>query len=200
MEQQLQQVKTYVIQEFKAADTSKLYYHNLAHTKGVVLNVESIIKAVELDVEAAFLLKTAAWWHDIGYLYGYEEHEQRGMRLAATLLPPMGFEPKQIEVIVELIAATELGQAPKSTLQALLADADLAYGVTQNFIACGNQLRKEWAWYKNQSYTEKEWLKSQLKFLQSVNFHSDFGKKNYQPLVKENLKKISQQLASLSKE
>ena len=79
-----QEVKEHVIQLFEQADTSKLFYHNYQHTDEVVQRIEAL--ATDLNPSDLVLLKIAGWFHDLGYLHSYKEHEEKGMFLAQNYL------------------------------------------------------------------------------------------------------------------
>ena len=41
-----------------------------------------------------FIVTTAAWFHDIGYLKGAEKHEEKGAKMATTFLKDAGIDYK----------------------------------------------------------------------------------------------------------
>src|SRR5882672_10798337 len=73
-------------------------YHNLIHTQHVVGYTKEIASHYSLNGSDIFILTTAAWFHDIGHLYGeMQGHEERGARImeqwlekpAPDLAPPI---------------------------------------------------------------------------------------------------------------
>ena len=68
-----------------------------------IITLENVLKAVEhyalmegVTDEALFLLKTAAIFHDAGFIEKYENNEAIGARLAEENLPKFGFKVKLI--------------------------------------------------------------------------------------------------------
>ena len=49
--------------------------------------------------EALLLLRTAAYFHDLGFVEQREQHEAIGARVAAETLPRFGYRPDQIALI-----------------------------------------------------------------------------------------------------
>ena len=83
----LDQVRQYTIHFFKSKETQKLLYHNLEHTQMVVANAEQIARHYQLAGKDFFIVMTAAWFHDSGYLTGDPaDHEQRSADIAARFL------------------------------------------------------------------------------------------------------------------
>src|ERR1700760_2750965 len=67
-------------------------FHNLSHTRQVVRRVREMARHYSLSGTEGFILVAAAWFHDVGHLYGpMTGHEERGvvimrshLRLAAA--------------------------------------------------------------------------------------------------------------------
>ena len=53
---------------------SNLYYHNYEHTMDVIETSERIAIAENISSEDIQILKTAAAFHDVGYIYAMENH------------------------------------------------------------------------------------------------------------------------------
>lgn len=185
---------------FASHDTAHLHYHSPGHTQEVLQSVIMMAKALDLSEKELALLQVSALWHDVGYLYTYHGHEDKGMELSAAFLSETGCAAADIALVAACIEATKLMQEPRNELEALLSDADLAYGVTEHFFERGPLLRKEWELCLDKHYSELEWEKLQANFLSTVQFHSTFGKTNFAPIVAENLKKQQIRLDALLKE
>src|SRR5215813_12712645 len=69
-----------VCRAYEAADVPHYPYHNIVHTRGVVAHAQEIAAFYALGREEVFILDSAAWFHDIGHLYGeIDGHEERGV-------------------------------------------------------------------------------------------------------------------------
>jgi HD superfamily phosphodiesterase len=76
-------VKHNVTRFFKAHGDQKFVYHNLEHTESVVSNAGQIARHYQLEEKDFFIVMTAAWFHDAGYLAGGSaDHEMRGAGMA----------------------------------------------------------------------------------------------------------------------
>ncbi len=71
--------------------SSKLHYHSIAHTKDVVRAVERYALLEGVTDEGLFLLKSAATYHDAGFVESYEKNEPIGARMAEEILPKYGY-------------------------------------------------------------------------------------------------------------
>jgi uncharacterized protein len=142
-----------------------LYYHSLAHTRDdVVPATERLAALAGIAGEELLLLRTAAYYHDLGFIEQREEHEAAGARLAAAILPRFGYTPAHIRAIDGLIMATRLPQSPRTPLEALLADADLDVLGRADFLARNRALHAELAALA-QPIPDADWYHAQLAFL-----------------------------------
>ena len=101
-------------------------YHSLAHTVDEVAPAADHLAALEgVTGEDLLLLRTAALYHDVGFVEQHHDHEAGSARIAAAVLPGFGYAPAQIQAIVGMILATQLPQTPHTLLEQIMADADL---------------------------------------------------------------------------
>ena len=61
---------------------SSITFHTLHHTSSVVKACEEIGRAEDLEVKEMNSVLLAAWFHDTGYLYAYEGHEECSQAIA----------------------------------------------------------------------------------------------------------------------
>lgn len=179
------EVKAHVTQLFEAADTSKLFYHNYQHTFEVVQRIEAL--ALDLNPSDLTVLKIAGWFHDVGYLHAYDNHEERGMRIAEEYLTNKQLDASKIDLIKACIEATKLNFKPRTYLEKIIKDADIGYGVTERFMQTGTLLRKEWEAFSEAFYTDQDWEFLQHNFLKNVRFYTDIAQKKYDPILQKNV-------------
>jgi uncharacterized protein len=147
-----------------------LCYHSLSHTRDdVVVAVERLAKAGGVIGEALLLLRTAAYFHDLGFVEARDQHEMRGARIAAAVLPSFGYRPEQVELVEGMIMATRLPQTPHTLLECILADADLDVCGRDNFIVLNGRLRAELAAFGSIA-SDREWYSGQLSFLREHHY------------------------------
>src|ERR1700743_1333174 len=75
-----ERVAEYVTGLYNSPDVPHYPYHNLEHTVGVVDHSKEIAAHYRLDANDSLVLVVAAWFHDVGHLYGpMPGHEARGV-------------------------------------------------------------------------------------------------------------------------
>jgi uncharacterized protein len=142
-----------------------LTYHSLAHTRDdVVLAVERLVAMLGVSGTDLVLVRTAAYFHDIGFVERPDQHEAASVRIAASALQRFGYTPAQIATVEEIIMATRVPQTPRTLLDQILVDADLDSLGRGDFLRTSLALRAELAAFGTES-TEAEWYARQLDFL-----------------------------------
>ncbi len=126
----------------------RLGYHNLAHTIDVVKQAETIARSERLTNEHdLLLLKTAAVFHDSGFLYVYKNHEEKSCEIATEYLNGI-FNGDDLKRIHGMIMATKIPQPPHNLLEQIICDADLDYLGRDDFEPISRNLYKEFITYK----------------------------------------------------
>ena len=185
--------KDYILNKLQNELDNRLYYHNLEHTLEVLEASIWIAKMENINGEDLLLLKTAALYHDSGYLFKYKGHERASMQIVRKILPEYGYKYSDIKKINELILATEMPQNPRSHMAAILCDADLDYIGGNNFIENGNKLLKEFLAYGIVN-DPNSWDTIQMNFLQSHKFHTKTSNLVREIIKQQNLRKVRQAL------
>jgi uncharacterized protein len=160
----------YVLERLEQELSPSLHYHTLAHThREVVPAVERLAALEGVDGDDLMLLRTAAYYHDVGYIEQRTNHEDAGARIAAQVLPGFGYGPQQVETVVGMIMATKLPQSPHNLLEELLADADLDALGREDFVSRNQALRDELAAH-GVTFTDEVWYHDQIRFLQDHHY------------------------------
>lgn len=167
-----------------------LTYHKLNHTIGVIEAVEHLANKENVTGDDLVILKTAALFHDVGFLENHHNHEEISCNYARKYLPEYEYTHDQITRICEIIMATKLPQTPVDHLGEILADADLYYLGTNNYKVNAENLFKE---YKKLGIvkTASEWQVKQIEFLNSHSYFTDTAKKERDEVKLENLKELN---------
>lgn len=148
-------------------------YHSLAHTcYDVVPAAEHLAAGNSVTDEDRLLLRTAAWYHDIGFVEQRADHEAVGAQIAATVLPDFGYTAQQVAVIQRMIVATKLPQEPRTVLEQILCDADLDSLGRTDFLATSLALRAELS-AADDSIPLAAWFERQLQFVSSHRYFTD---------------------------
>lgn len=165
-----ERAKQYALTRLEQELPASLLYHSVRHTRdGVVPAVERFAAWDGVDNDALLLLRTAAWYHDLGFVEQCTDHEAISVRVATSVLPHFGYTQAQIATIGAMIMATKLPQLPHTPLEEILADADLDVLGRSNFFERNNDLRAELAAYGTK-LNDYEWYSDQLDFLRSHHY------------------------------
>ncbi|MCF0055614.1 HD domain-containing protein [Dyadobacter sp. CY356] len=150
-----------------------LYYHGLHHTLDVE-NAALILAKEEAvdDAESLALLKTAALFHDSGFINTYKDHEEEGCTIVRSSLPLFQYTNEQIEIICGMIMATKIPQSPKTHLEKIICDADLDYLGRDDFELIAATLFKE-LFLRNLVADENTWNNIQVKFIGMHRYHTE---------------------------
>jgi predicted metal-dependent HD superfamily phosphohydrolase len=182
-------LKRFIFGKLESELSEKLTYHGVNHSKYVLLSCEKYIKRMHIPSEEAYLLRTAAIMHDIGYIWTFDNHEAESINYARKILPGWNYTDSEIERIAAMIAATRIPQKPANVLEQIIADSDLDYLGTGSYYKIGNKLYQELLAF-NKIANEKEWDRLQVKFLQNHQYHTPFAKKNREPVKQKYLNEI----------
>jgi len=166
-----------------------LYYHCPDHTIDVIQAAERIASSERVSPNDILLIKTAALFHDTGYVRDMREHEKNGCDIAKEMLAPHHVDASEIDIICGLIMATKVPQAPKNKLEEIICDADLDYLGRDDYFTIAENLHREFTAF-DKVKNEKDWMQLQLNFLQSHRYFTHTSVQQRQPGVVENMKKI----------
>ncbi|MDC3253015.1 hypothetical protein OAU25_02050 [Crocinitomicaceae bacterium] len=170
-----------------------LYYHGVGHSKDVVRAVERIALLENVTDEGLFLLKSAATYHDAGFIEEYDNNEPIGARLAGEILPRYGYTDQHIKKIKELIFVTKIPHQPKNKLEEIICDADLDYLGRDDFHEIADRLRLELKEH-GKIKTRKEWDEIQVSFLKMHKYFTKTAIKTRKKKKTQNLKEVEERL------
>lgn len=154
---------------------SYLTYHSVEHTEHVIAMSEYFCRQENVDGHDLFLVKTAALFHDIGFIRQAHNHEEIGCTMATEMLDKAKLSSSDIKTICGMIMATKIPQHPKTHLEKIIADADLEYLGTDEFYPIGQLLFKEFRHY-DPHLTEKRFNEIQVNFMRRHHYHTEYCK------------------------
>lgn len=172
----------------------KYTYHNIDHTKQVVKAAEEIGTYEGLSEDQLETALIAAWIHDTGYSMGCEHHEHNSAKAAEKLLKEWGADEEKIQAVNDAIEATVMPQSPKDIVGQVLCDADLYHLGNGNLGEISQRLREEMTQTKKKEFTDEEWYKFNIDFLESHSYFTDYGKKVLEERKRKNIKKLKKKL------
>ncbi len=172
-----------------------LYYHGIHHTKDVCEAVERLAIWEGVKGEELYLLKTAALYHDAGFIDSYESNEPIGANLAKEMLPNFGYTDEQIKQVIELIGATKMPQQPKNHLEEIMCDSDLDYLGRSDFYPIAETLRQELINFGKLEDNPLQWAEMNIGFLSSHSYFTESSKLRREPEKRKRIKELEEKVA-----
>jgi len=193
--QLLEKVKQNAITYFRAKADQKLVYHNLAHTESVVFNATQIGRHYRLGEKDLFIIISAAWFHDAGYMTGGPaDHEIRGGNLAASFLQRHEVDDETIQAVRQCILATRIPQSPRNLNEQILCDADLYHVGSGEFAERNKLMRKESESRLGKKISKSDWRRSTIVFMEAHHFQTDYCRNLLEEKKRQNLKELRQKV------
>ncbi len=189
----LVEIEDEILKMLKDKLPAELSYHSFDHTLDVLHATERIAKAENVSDEELSLLKIAAVFHDTGYIYSRENHEQKSCMLATDVLTSHGIDKNKIDKVNELILATTFPHDPKNKLAEIICDADLDYLGRDDYFKISKRVFDEFKYF-GIVHDEEEWKKMQVKFLESHKYFTKTAINSRKMKKEENLRKIKESI------
>jgi len=193
-QQLLEQISEYIRHYYQAHDTTNLLYHNEQHIEDVVHDATHIANHYQLSDRDFFVVLAAAWFHDTGYIKGYDQHEEESARIAATFLKDHGLTEDDLVAIKGCILATKMPQQPNNLLEQIMCDADLYHLGTDKFFRIDKTLRKEINLLHHIDMSKLEWHRKTVSFLQAHHYQTDYCQLKLTATKEENLKELRKKI------
>ncbi|PCH73052.1 MAG: phosphohydrolase [Flavobacteriaceae bacterium] len=187
-------VKSYVFELLKTKLKTNVLYHNFNHTEHVANAAYEIGVGEGLSEKELEIVVLAAWFHDTGYIIGYEDHEKESVKIAKKYLENKAVSTESFAQITACILATKLHVVPKTNLEMILCDADLSHLGLESFKEKSNLVRKEWEVLCAKELTDIEWLTENERFLGAHIYYTDFGFQKYNEAKQMNWLKVQKEL------
>jgi uncharacterized protein len=186
-----ERARQYALERLERGLPASLTYHCLAHTQDDVVPAVERLAALEgVDGEDLLLLRTAAYYHDLGFVEQPAGHEATSVRIAAEVLPRFGYSPAQIEVIGGIILATRIPHKPHTHLEEIMADADVDLFGRDDFWLLNRALRAELetlGW----PMMDEAWYDSQLALLQAHRYFTAGARTLRQELKQRHIEELA---------
>lgn len=190
---QFEQAYNFIIAKLKTGLPSYITYHTAEHTDNVIRASEELAQPENISGDELVLLKTAALFHDTGFLQHHHEHEELSCGIARKHLPDFGYTPDHVEQICRMILATRLPQLPADKLAGILCDADLYYIGTDQYTQYADKLYHEFKTTRVLN-TGKDWLLQQIKFLSAHRFFTGSARQKLEDQKQATLAILQSQL------
>jgi uncharacterized protein len=188
--------KQFILNKLRFGLSEQLYYHGLHHTLDVLDVAGELCDSEKIGRHDTVLVKTAALFHDSGFLSNlHTNHELASCEIAREELPFFGYSQTDIEVICGMILATKIPQSPSNILEEIICDADLDYLGRTDFEKIGGTLFEELKAY-NILNDLTTWNKLQVSFLSNHKFFTKTNKGQREKMKRKHLYQVENLVAS----
>jgi len=184
-------IADHVALTYEAEDVPHYPYHNIEHTRGVVTHCRELAAYYSLGKRDAFVLVAAAWFHDIGHLFGaIEGHEERG---AVVMKQYLSHVPGELTTaIATCILATRVPPHPITPLEKMICDADTFHLGTVQFRQTDPLVRRELELRKGAAIPD--WSSRTLAMLRRHEFFTEYCQTLLARGKEENIRWVEAQL------
>lgn len=184
----------YVTQLFEEKHIPTLIFHNLDHTRSVVKHTKEIASHYDLSEKDNFILVTAAWFHDTGYLFTEpSKHENVSCDVIKSFMKDFIAEEAIISEIIDCIMATKFPTSPRTLLQEIICDADTYQLGTKEFKESNKKVWEELR-MRNGDIDLEKFNEGTIKFLEKHQYYTSYCKELLNEGKKKNLKKLRKKL------
>lgn len=196
----LQETRRFVTKLFREKELSNYAYHNLDHTLNVVAACKCFAIGYGLSARDLEILQIAAWFHDMGYIHDWKDHEETSARIACRFLRGQKYGEERIEQVVACILATKMPQQPKNRLEKIICEADLINLSQKSFLRKSCLLRVEMEQTRDVVMSDLEFIRCEIKFLSKHRYHLPAVKKHFEGQKAENMVLLQKKLRFYSGE
>lgn len=163
-------------------------YHNFRHTEQTAEACIELTENIELEQTEKEDIIIAAWFHDIGYIKDYKNHEEESVIIAREYLKNKLPEDR-IKNIEGLILSTKVNTELKTLSEEILHDADYINIGKKSFPQRAELLRVEWENLMKKEFNDVEWAQQQLDFLIRKKYKTIYAIRKYGERRDKNIKK-----------
>ncbi len=167
-------------------------FHNTIHTRSVVSAAEEILRYYQLGAEEHFIVISAAYFHDLGYVQSDNAigHEKRSVEIALEFLREKAIPQGVQEKIKGCILATRMPQDPTNLLEQILCDADLFHFGSDDFVTRNKLMKAEAEAVLGKEIDKDVWRAGTIKLLMSHHYHTEYAQQKLNAKKEMNLKEL----------
>lgn len=185
-------LKAKVLAELDEKLNPLLTYHCRKHTEDVLQHTERIARSENIiQPRMLLLMKTAALFHDTGFVDIYMGHEERSCEIMIDQLKGNEFDGSELSLMTSMIMATKMPQSPKVLHEMVLCDADLDYLGRDDFPVINKRLKNEllaYGFIKDLN----EWDELQVNFLSKHTYFTNSSVALREPVKRKHLITLQQ--------
>ena len=197
-------VDQYIRELFRDELPDGIKYHDADHTlhptKGVAAVANRIALSEKISEHERELLIAAAYFHDTGYIREYDKNEPIAARMAGRILKLIGYTPSEIELIQNMILATELEREPETHVEKIICDADFDHLGREDFFELDGKLRDGRRARGVDVDDDERWYKGTLQIITNHQYYTDTQKRLREKEKQKNIEKLLNKLRNIEKE
>ena len=176
-----------------------MVYHNLIHTREVVKAAEKIGTYANLSEDEKTILMLAAWFHDTGFKYTYDDHEDRSIEIAEEFCKENAVSQEIIDKVSSTINSTRIELKPKTLIENVLNDADFIHLSKKSYFDKLLLLKTELENVNGETIVDADWYEKNLEFLRTHRYYTEYGKTVLGPKVEKNVQVQQKMIKKMGK-
>ncbi len=193
-------IEEHVVNIYETHGRETLTYHNLEHTQYVVKKATQISAHYDLLEEDFLVIILAAWFHDVGYLFGEPQgHEERSVELMREFTDKNELPASIVDKAADCILATKMNSKPETLLQQIVSDAD-CYNLGTKRFKKSNQFVYAEMQASGSRMSELDFYKKAGEMLEQQSYHTKYVQEKLKDSKLENMKKLKKKIAELEKD
>lgn len=190
----IQNAETFVKQLFEDQVPPHYVYHNYKHTLHVRDVCLQLAESAGLNDEEIEILNLAALFHDTGFAYSSEQHEEHSKENATKFLNSESYPAELINRVKDCIEATKVAHKPLNRLEMIIKDADMSSLGMQDYFGQAEKLREELNMVSNEGLDESAWDLINMQFLKDHSYYTEEAKALFEKGKKKNYKKLKKKM------
>jgi len=190
----LKEIEKYTVLLIEKESSKNLIYHTIEHTKQVVENSKIIGNKEGLTTDEMNILLTSAWFHDVGYIKKYQDHEQESIKIAIEFLMKENVDIDILHTVTECIEVTKFPHKPTNKIGEVLCDADFMHLGSKDYFEYAERLRRE---LKNSGigkFNKSKFEKESIVLFKKHSFFTNYCKGEITKIKEKNLKILQKNL------
>lgn len=192
----LTEAEIFVTVIFNQYCDGSFFFHNLEHTRNVVMRTGEMACYFQLPEEETIIVLLAAWFHDTGYLFTNPQiHEEKSVEILCDFLKDKSVTDEFMKKITDCVLATKFPTKPTNLLQSIVCDADTFHLGTDDFIHFNNKVCNEFK-QRNILDNDEEFFQKTVGLMHIHRYHTSFGEDFLETKKKENIKALIQRHSS----
>lgn len=185
-------IKNYV--NYLLLPLEKHYYHHYEHALSVMERAIYLWTMEWCSEDEIEMLVIAALFHDTGFVIQYDGNEVFGAKIAQNYLKTILYPEDKIEIIQNIIMATDPQAEPQNLLEKIIKDADMDNLGREDFFDISEKLKKERETIKNIKIKDPDWHHASLDVIQWHSYYTGTQIKERNEKLKRNTEKLKKQL------